>query len=105
MGSSWGIPVSAARRSLAANNAKVKKPTILLKNEHYDFRKYLDEVNLEKNLFLSRSEEEILKNIEIIFQNYEKKKSYLEHSHVLSKYYNLDNNYQTYEKKISELID
>jgi hypothetical protein len=28
-----------------------KKPTILLKNEHYDFKNYFDEINLEKNLF------------------------------------------------------
>lgn len=83
----------------------LKKPTILFKNENYDFSKYFNEVNLEKNLFLSKSEDEILKNIEIIFKNFEKNKSYLEHSHILSKYYNLDNNYKSYEQKMLELID
>ena len=83
----------------------LKRPTILLKNEYYDFSKYFNEVDLEKNLFLSKSEDEILKNIEIIFQNYEKNKSYLEHSHILSKYYDIDDNFKSYEIKITELID
>ena len=91
--------------SVFIESLSFNKPTILFKNENYDYGKYFDEVNLEKNLFVSKSQDEILKNIDHVLDNINNSRSYFEQSHILKNYYNLSNNFKSYEQAISKILD